>query len=108
MFTVLDDDGSGTIDASELANVLDMNNEGDKAMVQEIINEVDTDGDGVINYDEFRNAMAEISQFDNKKAHVGHELRMEDIRRASEGLGDIDIDHIREYENDCWVSPRNY
>jgi len=92
VFTVLDEDCGGTIDAVELANVLDMHKEGDREVVQDIINEVDADGDGVINYEEFRNAMVENTQFNNKSAHVGHELRMEDIKRASVALLDIDID----------------
>jgi len=92
VFTVLDEDCGGTIDAVELANVLDMHKEGDREVVQEIINEVDTDGDGVISYEEFRNAMVENSQFNNKSAHVGHELRIEELKRASVALLDLDID----------------
>lgn len=99
MFTVLDEDGGGTIDAFELAHVLDMHKEGDQQRLQAIIAEVDTDGDGVISYEEFRNAMIENSVNSKKVSPVGHELRIEDIRRASLVIGDVDIDHIREFED---------
>lgn len=98
VFKVLDEDGGGTIDAIELANVLDMHQEGDLDRVKDIINEVDADGDGVINFQEFRNAMVENIQFSNQSAQVGHELRIEDIRRLSMVLDDIDIDRVLEGE----------
>jgi len=106
VFTVLDEDCGGTIDAVELANVLDLHKEGDREVVQEIINEVDADGDGVINYEEFRNAMVENTKFNNKSAHVGHELRIEEIKRASLALLDLDIDGgEQESRNSCLVTP---
>jgi len=91
VFSVLDEDGGGTIDATELANVLDMHKEGDRLRVSEIIKEVDADGDGVISYEEFRSAMVESTTF-SKGAQVGHQLRLEDIKRASWALADVDID----------------
>jgi len=92
VFTVLDADGGGTIDASELANALDMTGDADKEMVEEIIREVDTDGDGVINFEEFRSAMLE-NNFSNKGAQVGHKLEEDDIRRASIDFDfDVDLD----------------
>merc|ERR1712048_667645 len=61
VFTVLDEDGSGQIDGSELAKVLDMDvnighenpelrKEAEKnlATINELITEVDKDGDGLI------------------------------------------------------------
>jgi len=99
VFTVLDEDGGGTIDATELANVLDMHEEGDRQRVNEIIKEVDSNGDGVISYEEFREAMVESTSFSKKSAHVGHELRMEDIKRAQLALVDVDIDGADEVIN---------
>merc|ERR1712048_226635 len=54
VFTVLDENGDGNIDADELAKVLDMQKEGDKNELAELIKEVDADGDGVISFKEFR------------------------------------------------------
>ena len=53
-FKVFDRDGDGFINAAELRT--SMMNLGEKLMdaeVDEMINEADIDGDGVINYDEF-------------------------------------------------------
>jgi len=93
VFSVLDADGGGTIDATELATVLDLTGDANKKVVEEIIKEVDTDGDGVINFEEFRNAMLE-NNFSNKGAEIGHKLEVEDVQRASLALEDkyIDLD----------------
>jgi Ca2+-binding EF-hand superfamily protein len=108
VFSVLDEDGGGTIDATELANVLDMHEEGDRQRVNEIIKEVDADGDGVISYEEFREAMVENTSFNNKGAHVGHQLRMEDIKRASMALADVDIDGVEEVTNEKKKASTNW
>jgi len=105
VFKVLDEDGGGTIDSFELANVLDMHQEGDLDLLKDIINEVDADGDGVISFQEFRNAMVENIQFSNQSAQVGHELRMEDIRRVSMVLDDIDMARVLEGESEGSMSP---
>jgi len=53
-FRVLDKDGSGTISAKSFTHL--MTHIGDKLSneeVEEMINEADKDGDGVLNYEEF-------------------------------------------------------
>jgi len=59
VFSILDTDNNGEIDPMELADVLDMTQEGDDVKIQEIIKEVDKNDDGKINFEEFRNAMTE-------------------------------------------------
>merc|ERR1711879_858364 len=59
VFTVLDENGDGSIDADELAKVLDMQKDSDAKELAELIKEVDADGDGVISFKEFRDAMIE-------------------------------------------------
>jgi len=56
VFGVLDGDNNGEITAEELGKVLEHMNEDD---IESIIQEADTNGDGKIQYKEFRNAMKE-------------------------------------------------
>merc|ERR1719461_1818423 len=89
VFTVLDEDGNGSIDVQELAKVLDMTN--DQEEVKELVKEVDTDGDGVISFSEFRAAMIEKDNFGTGgNANIGHELDMNDINKVD--VGNVDID----------------
>merc|ERR1719436_133603 len=55
IFTVLDENGDGNIDAKELAKVLN----GEEDEIREYIKEVDTDGDGMLSFQEFKRAMKE-------------------------------------------------
>ncbi|XP_024390810.1 calcium-dependent protein kinase 2 [Physcomitrium patens] len=52
-FSHFDTDGSGYITIDELQEAMEKNGMGDPQTIQEIINEVDTDRDGRIDYDEF-------------------------------------------------------
>jgi len=79
VFTVFDDNGDGTIDAQELAKVLNMQGEGDDEKIVEIIKEVDSDGDGVISFDEFHSAMVERGDFAGKGADLGQELNEKEL-----------------------------
>jgi len=56
VFKVLDTDESGGITVDELMEVFESD---DAAGMQNVLREVDTDGDGVINFAEFRSAMQE-------------------------------------------------
>jgi len=52
-FKLFDKDGSGTIDASEVASILGHNVTDSSDIWQEVIREVDVDGDGQISFEEF-------------------------------------------------------
>jgi len=90
VFSVLDEDANGTIDADELAKVLNMQGEGDAEKVQALIKEVDTDGDGVISWDEFYAAMVE-KDF-QQDANLGEELNVNELP-ADVGPVDLDADY---------------
>jgi len=92
VFSVLDTNGDGHIDPQELAKVLDMQNDGDDVKINEIIKEVDTDDDGLINFDEFREAMLERNEFGGQGAEVGLQLDEEIIHQIEGEYVDIDND----------------
>jgi len=50
---MFDKDGGGTISASEVAEILGTNFSKDQSVWKEIIKEVDLNGDGLIDFDEF-------------------------------------------------------
>lgn len=52
-FKLFDKDGSGTIEASEVASILGHNVSDQQEVWQQVIAEVDVDGDGQISFDEF-------------------------------------------------------
>merc|ERR1711920_21536 len=92
VFSVLDTNSDGHIDPQELAQVLDMQNEGDDVKINEIIKEVDTDDDGLINFDEFRAAMLERNEFGGDGVEVGLKLEEEVIHQIEGEYVDIDDD----------------
>ena len=54
-FRLFDKDGNGSISAQEIKAVLGVGKKfGNEKIFDEIIREVDTNGDGVITYDEFK------------------------------------------------------
>jgi len=97
VFSVLDEDGNGTIEAHELAKVLNMTGEENKDKIDELIKEVDTDGDGVISWQEFYNAMVENHDFGGKGANVGQELNENDLPA---NVGDVDLDGVQEDDDE--------
>ena len=60
-FQLFDKDGGGSIDASEVANVLGQNAASDQAVWDEVIREVDTNGDGQIDFEEFVTMMNKLA-----------------------------------------------
>jgi len=90
VFSVLDQDGSGMIDRNDLAKVLKMNGNGDDEKIAEIIQEVDSDGDGVISWEEFHSAMNETGNFRNKATtNVGLIL---DENELPDNIYNVDLD----------------
>ena len=63
-FTLFDKDGGGTIEASEIAAILGHNNAKEDSVWDGVIKEVDENGDGQINYEEFKAMMLKIAQAD--------------------------------------------
>ena len=58
MFKMIDTDGNGTLDPGEIKNALTMLGEGAVTddEVREMMAEADSDGDGFISYEEFKEA----------------------------------------------------
>jgi len=83
VFNVMDTNGDGNIDATELASVLEMTVEGEGAKLEELIKEVDSNQDGVINFAEFRAAMIEsgslMGTLDGRESKTGLTLELKDI-----------------------------
>ena len=59
-FQLFDKDGGGTISAEEVAVILGHNMSKDKTVWSEIIKEVDLNGDGMIDFKEFRVMMSKF------------------------------------------------
>ena len=66
-FKLFDKDGGGTIDAKEIAQVLGYNVEADEQVWDEVIKEVDVNGDGQIDYDEFKQMLLKMAENDTVK-----------------------------------------
>ncbi|KAH7287203.1 hypothetical protein KP509_32G043400 [Ceratopteris richardii] len=66
-FQYFDKDNSGFITRDELKEALTRHNMGDAATIQEIIEEVDSDNDGRINYDEFVAMMRKGTPMQNRR-----------------------------------------
>jgi calcium-dependent protein kinase len=61
-FRAFDTDGSGTITADELRAMLGKHHDYDEQMWNELIAEVDSNGDGVIDMNEFCDMMMKVNQ----------------------------------------------
>jgi len=97
VFTLLDEDNNGTVDAAELTRVLEMNNEGDIARIEEIIKEVDTNGDGVLSFKEFKEAMLE-SNFTKVGVNLGLELNANDFKDETENNYQTNVEKLEASE----------
>jgi len=98
VFKVLDEDNNGQIEAAELAKVLGMEGKQNEEEIKSYIREVDSDGDGQLSYQEFKNAMLEKCDLRTGPV-VGFELQaedIEDIERFEYGV-DIDAEGVEGY-----------
>ena len=59
-FNMFDKDNSGSISASEVKQVLGVGKNIEESLWREIINEVDTNGDGEISFEEFKTMMEKL------------------------------------------------
>lgn len=64
VFKMFDTDGSGTISSEEIKDFFSMSDGGDDSFAQELIEEVDKNGDGEISFNEFKEMMEKL--FTNK------------------------------------------
>lgn len=65
-FTLFDKDGGGTIEASEIAAILGHNIQKEDEVWKEVIAEVDTNGDGQINFEEFKSMMMKLANTEDQ------------------------------------------
>ena len=75
-FLEYDKDRSGTLDREELAQIchrFHLGN-GDEAVIQALIDVVDKNGDGVIEYDEFANALGSHMRSEEFHDEDGHHI----------------------------------
>jgi calcium-dependent protein kinase len=60
VFKMFDKDGSGTIDKDEIKEFFSMSDAGNEEFINELIEEVDKNGDGEISFNEFKDMMIKI------------------------------------------------
>jgi len=77
-FNLFDKDGGGTIEADEVAKILGANAAADDSVWQAVIKEVDTNGDGQIDFEEFREMLLKLadrkSGEDTAGVRVAHQV----------------------------------
>jgi len=77
-FDLFDIDGGGTISSSEIKEVLGIGKNFDERIWDEIIQEVDIDGDGEISYVEFKSMMSKLLTEKNIKSQITQEEESEE------------------------------
>ncbi|KAI3872324.1 hypothetical protein MKX03_019591 [Papaver bracteatum] len=79
-FTLFDEDGDGYIIAKELSNAMrSMGNNPTEAEIQDMINEVDADKNGAINFTEFLDLMARKIKDAIKDGHSDEDDEPNDV-----------------------------
>ena len=91
-FSLFDKDGSGTITTKELGSVMtSLGQNPTEAELQDMINEVDVDGDGTIDFKEFLLMMVDRFKDANAEEDVKEAFRVFD----RDGNGFISADELR-------------
>lgn len=78
-FELFDKDGSGQISAEELATVLkNLNQKPSASDLKEMIDEIDTDGNGLIDFDEFVDIMASKMKDNDSEEEIAEAFKILD------------------------------
>mmetsp|Transcript_1076 Transcript_1076/g.2183 ORF Transcript_1076/g.2183 Transcript_1076/m.2183 type:complete len:233 (-) Transcript_1076:60-758(-) len=112
-FDVFDADGSGDIDVKEIAEAMKaLGAETSEDELKTLIAEVDTDGGGSIDFDEFCALMGNLKKLDKKwEALLSFsKAQVEEYRDAfnmfdKDGSGDIDLDELATLLQNLGVKP---
>jgi len=67
-FQLFDRDGGGTIDAAEIAAILGHNTKKENHVWKEVISEVDLNGDGQIDFEEFKQMLIKLADHGQQSA----------------------------------------
>eukprot|EP00612_Vaucheria_litorea_P002478 CAMPEP_0171459286 /NCGR_PEP_ID=MMETSP0945-20130129/4630_1 /TAXON_ID=109269 /ORGANISM="Vaucheria litorea, Strain CCMP2940" /LENGTH=149 /DNA_ID=CAMNT_0011985273 /DNA_START=27 /DNA_END=476 /DNA_ORIENTATION=- len=93
-FSIFDKDGNGTISTSEIAQVMrSMNQNPSEEEIQQMISEVDSDGSGNIDFDEFLRMMAKSM---NEERNADEEMLAAFQVFDRDGNGLISIDELKQ------------
>ena len=69
-FNMFDTNQDGTISRQELRGVFETGDKKDEALWNEIFDEVDTDGDGTITFEEFKESMEKVTSSKNRVKYL--------------------------------------
>ncbi|KPI38553.1 Calmodulin [Cyphellophora attinorum] len=93
VFAMFDKDGSGTITANELGDIMrSLGQKPSDSELEDMINEVDADQSGAIDFDEFLKMMSTSV----KSADIEHETRAAFAVFDKDGSGSISADELRQ------------
>jgi len=96
-FSLFDKDNSGSITAEELGTVMrSLGQEISNAEIQHMIQEVDTDGDGSVDFDEFLTLMTRQMQFSEEEDEFRAAFRVFD----KDGSGSISAEELKQVMRD--------
>ena len=92
-FALFDKNGDGTITVVELGTVMrNLGNNPTDSELQDMINEVDADGNGTLEFDEFCNLMARQMKETNQEEELKQRFKLFD----KDGTGFVDREELRD------------